>query len=53
MWNLKSQTNKHNKTKLMDTENTVLVASREMAWVGEMGEGGQEVQTSTCEMNKS
>lgn len=41
------KTNQTNKTKLIDTENRLVVATREGSWgVGEMGEGDQEVQTS-------
>ena len=41
MWNLKS---KVNKAKLTSTENSMMISKR---MVGEMGEGGQEIQTST------
>ena len=42
MWNLKK---KQNKTELIETENRLVVA-RGGGWkVGEMGEGGQKVQT--------
>lgn len=41
MWNLKS---KIKKTKLTNTENSMMICKR---MVGEMGEGGQGIQTST------
>jgi len=43
MQNLTKQSKKHNTTKYVDTENTVVVAGE---GGGGMGEGGQEVQTS-------
>ena len=47
MWNLKNkQTNKQNKTKIIDTENKMVVAKREGdLGVDQMREWGQEVQT--------
>lgn len=42
------------KTKLKDTENRMVVASGERCWgVGEMGEGDQEVLTSSYKTRKS
>ena len=40
-------------TKLIDTDNRLIVARGAGWWVGEMGEGGQKVQTSTDKMSKS
>ena len=46
VWNIKK---KNEQTKLIDTENRLVVARGE----GKMGEGGQEVQTSSHKINKS
>ena len=44
MWNLKT---KQNKTKVIDTENTMVIIRRDGgSVVGKKGEGSQEVQTS-------
>ena len=48
MWNLK------NKTQLIDTENRMVATQRVGEWgVGVMGEGVQEVQTSSYKISNS
>lgn len=45
---------KQNKTKLIDTENRLLIAKGEGEWgSGKMGEKDQEIQTSRYKINKS
>ena len=59
MWNLKNKTNeqqqqKKNKIRLIDTEDKLVVAREEGSWVvGKMGEGDQEVQSSSYKIHKS
>ena len=45
--------NKYNKTET-DTENKLMVARGEVGgWIGELGEGEQEVQTTSYKINES
>ena len=46
------ESEKHNKAKLMDTENRKVVARDRRSWgVGKIGEGAQGVQTSSYKIN--